>query len=292
MYKANAEKLGEGHMKVGIVTDSVADIPTELVQKLDIAVVPMNVRFGTEVYRDSIDLSADQFYNKLAHCATLPTTSVPSPLAFAEVYDQLAEKTDNILVITLTSKLSGAYNAAVQSIELMKRKCQVVVVDSQWAIMAQGLITMAAARAAQEGASFEKVLDIALDNIDRVNMRAAFDTLKYLERGGRIGKAQAILGSVLRVNPIIGMKDGEVIPVARARSRAKALDHLRDFVASYDTIDEIAVEYANCPDDAHELIESFQHSFPDKHIYVSRASPVIGTHTGPGLITVSVRRDK
>ena len=279
-------------MKVGIVTDSVADIPTELAQKLDITVVPMNVRFGTEVYRDNIDLSPEQFYNKLANCSKLPTTSVPSPLAFAEVYDQLAEKTDKILVITLTSKLSGAYNAAVQSIELMKRKCQVVVVDSQWAIMAQGLITMAAARAAQEGAKFEKVLDIALDNINRVNMRVAFDTLKYLELGGRIGKAQAIIGSVLGVNPIIGMKDGEVIPIARARSRARALNHLRDFVANYGTIDEIAVEYANRPDDARELIESLQYSFPGKQIYVSRASPVIGTHTGPGLIAVSVRRNK
>lgn len=279
-------------MKVKIVTDSVADLPLKVAQELDITVVPLNVRFGTEVYRDNIDLSAEQFYKKLAQSETLPVTSVPSPSAFADAYDELTEKTDKILVVALTSKLSGTYNVALQSIELMKRKCRVVVIDSQWAIMAQGFITMAAARAALEGASFENVLDIALANIKRVNMRAAFDTLKYLERGGRIGKAQAILGSLLGVNPIIGMKDGEVVPIARAHSRAKALDHLRDFVASYDTIDEIAVEYADCPDDARELVETLQCGFPEKQVHVSRTSPVIGTHTGPGLIAVSIRGDK
>lgn len=279
-------------MKVKIVTDSVADLPPKVVQELDITVVPLNIRFGAEVFRDNIDISAEQFYKRLAQSETLPATSVPSPLAFAEAYDQLAERTDKILVITLTSKLSGTYNVALQSIELMKRKCRVVVIDSKWAIMAQGFITMAAARAALEGASFEKVLDIALANIKRVNMCAAFDTLKYLERGGRIGKAQALIGSVLGINPIIGIKDGEVVPVARVRSRAKALDHLRDFVASYRTIDEIAVEYADCPDDARELVETLQLSFPEKKVYVSRTSPVIGTHTGPGLIAVSVRGDK
>ena len=279
-------------MKVKIVTDSVADLPPKVVQELGITVVPLNVRFGTKVYRDNIDISAEQFYKKLAQSKILPATSVPSPAAFAEAYDELAKETDEILVITLTSKLSGTFNVALQSIELMKNKCRVEVVDSQWAIMAQGFVVMAAARAANEGASFEKVQNIASNNIKRVNMHAAFDTLKYLERGGRIGKAQALLGSLIGVNPIIGMEDGEVIPIARPRSREKALNHLRNFVASYNSIDEIAVEYADCPDDAHGLIVTFKRRFPEKQIHVSRTSPVIGTHAGPGLIAVSIRGDK
>ncbi|MFC1933781.1 DegV family protein [Chloroflexota bacterium] len=279
-------------MAIKIVTDSIADLPSQVAQELGITVVPLNVRFGTEVYRDGVDLTAEQFYDRLKHNKTLPVTSVPAPGTFAETYDKLAEETDEILVITLTSKLSGTYDVALQSIGLMKKKCRVEVVDSQQAVMAQGFIAMAAAKASQSGASFDEVLDVVQSNIPRVDMRAAFDTLEYLERGGRIGKAQALLGSILKINPIIGLKDGEAFPFGRERSRAKAIDHLYNFAMSYSHIEEIAVEYATAFDEAEALAERLGAKFPKERIYRSMASPVIGTHTGPSLIMVTVLGDK
>ena len=279
-------------MTVRIVTDSVSDLPSEVAKELGITVIPLNVRFGTEVYRDGIDLTAEQFYDRLVHDKTFPVTSVPSPGTFAEVYNKLAEETDEILVIALTSKLSATYEVALQSIGLMKRKCRVEVVDSQWAVMAQGFIVMAAAKAAQAGASLDEILDSTHRNMKRVDIRAAFDTLEYLRRGGRIGAAQALLGSMLKVNPIITLKDGVVEPAGRTRSRTKAIDHLYNFAMSFAHIEELAVEDAACPDDAELLVERLGSKFPKERIYRSKMTPVIGTHTGPGLILVAVMGDR
>jgi len=279
-------------MTVKIVTDSVSDLPSQVVKKLGITVVPLNVRFGTKVYRDGVDLTPEQFFDKLVHSKTLPVTSVPSPGTFAEIYDKLAEETDEILVITVTSKLSGTHEVALQSVGLMKRKCRVEVVDSRVAVMAQGFIVIAAARAAQAGAKFDEVLDIVQRNIPRADFRAAFDTLEYLQRGGRIGKAQAFLGSILKINPIIGLKEGEVFPCGRERSRAKAIDHLYNFAMSYSHIEEMAVEYAVALEEAEMLVERLGSKFPKERIYRSRTSPVISTHTGPGLLVVTVLGDR
>ena len=279
-------------MTVRIVTDSVSDIPPQVVRELGITIVPLHVRFGTEVYRDGVDLTPDQFFDRLERSETLPVTSVPSPGAFAEAYDALAEETDQILAITVTAKLSGTHEVALQSTGLMKRKCRVEVVDSRMAVMAQGFLVINAARATQSGASMEEILDIVNRSIPRVHFRAAFDTLEYLQRGGRIGKAQALLGSILKVNPVIGMKDGEVYPFGRERSRAKAIDHLYHFAMSFDHIEEIAVEYATARDEAEMLVERLASRFPRERILLSRASPVISTHTGPSLLIVSVMGDR
>jgi DegV family protein with EDD domain len=279
-------------MPVKVVTDSVSDLPPRVVKELGITVIPLNVRFGEEVYRDGIDLTSEQFYQRLTTNKILPVTSVPSPGAFAEAYNKLAEETDEILVIALSAKLSGTYEVARQSIGLIKRKCRVEVVDSQWAVMAEGFIVIAAARAAQAGASLDEVMDIVRGNIPRVDMRAAFDTLEYLRRGGRIGAAQALLGSALRIHPIITMKNGVVEPAGRARSRSKVIDHLYQFIASYSHIEGLAVENAACPDDADWLIERLSDRFPKERIYRTNTTPVIGTHTGPGLLLVAVMGDK
>ncbi|MDI6815000.1 MAG: DegV family protein, partial [Dehalococcoidales bacterium] len=260
-------------MTVKIVTDSVSDLPSQVAKELGITIIPLNVRFGEEVYRDGIDLTVEQFYDKLRNSKILPVTSVPSPATFAEAYDKLAKETDEILVITLSSKLSGTYEVALQSIGLMKKKCRVEVVDSQWAAMAQGFIAITTARAAQAGASFDEVMDITHRNMKRVDIRAAFDTLEYLKRGGRIGAAQAFLGSMLKINPILTVRDGVVQPVSRERSRAKAIDHLHNFTMSYSHIEEIAVEDAACPDDAELLVERLGSKFPKERIYRSKTTP-------------------
>jgi DegV family protein with EDD domain len=174
----------------------------------------------------------------------------------------------------------------------MKRKCRVEVLDSQWATMAQGFIVMAAAKAAKAGANLDEVMAIARSTIPRVDFRAAFDTLEYLRRGGRIGRAQAFLGSVLKVNPIITLRDGVVEPAGRTRSRAKAIDYLYNFAMSFSHIEEMAVEDTATPDEAEMLVERISSRFPKERIYRSRMTPVIGTHAGPRLLLVAVQGDR
>jgi len=279
-------------MTVRIVTDSVADLPSEVAEELGITVIPLNVRFGEEVYRDGIDLTAEQFYEKLKHSKTLPVTSVPSPATFAEAYDKLAEETNEILVIALSRRFSATHEVALQSIGLMKRKCRVEVIDSQWATIAEGFIVMKAARAAQAGPSLDEVIDVTRKTIPRVDFLSTFPSLEYLKRGGRIGAAQVFLGSILKTNPIISLKDGVVEPVGRTRSRAKAIERLYDFAMNYSYIEETAVEDAACPEDAEALVERLSSKFPKERVYRSKTTPAIGTYTGPGLLLLAILGDR
>jgi DegV family protein with EDD domain len=279
-------------MTVKIVTDSVADIPPEILKELDISIIPVLVRFGEETYRDGIDITNEQFYERLVHNKVVPTTAVPSLDLFARTYARLTEETDEILVIMLSSKLSGLYNAALQSAGLMENSSRIKVIDSGCAVMSQGFAVIKAAQAAKAGAKMDEILEIMKSTLRRVDMRAAFDTLEYLQRGGRIGRAQALLGSMLKVNPIITLRDGKVEPAGRARSRAKAIDTLYDFVASYKKIEGLAVEDAACPEDSAFLIKRLGAIYPVDRILKTHTSPVIGTHTGPGLLLVAVLGDK
>jgi DegV family protein with EDD domain len=279
-------------MSLKIVTDSVSDIPPHVAEELGITVIPVLVCFGEEVFRDGIDLTTEQFYEKLVKSEVLPTTAVPSLDIFARTFAKLAEETDEILAIMLSSKLSGAYNAALQSVGLMESDCRVVVVDSGSAVMAQGFIVIKAAQAAQAGASLDEVVEVVNKNIPRAEMRASLATLEFLQRGGRIGKAQAFLGSMLKINPIVTLKDGVVEPVSRVHSRAKAVDALYEYVASFKYIEELAVEDAACPEDGDILVERLGAIFPKERIYRSGTTPVIGAHTGPGLLLVAVLGDK
>ncbi len=277
---------------VRVVADSTSDLPSEVAKELGITVVPLYVHFGTVSYRDGIDLTTDQFYTDLIESEVLPTTSTPAPATFAQAYDQLAEETDEIIVFTISTKLSATYDSARQGVDLMKRKCRVEVVDSRWALMALGLLIIAAAKAANSGASFDEVIALTKKNIHRLDMRIAFDTLEYLRRGGRIGKAQAFFGSLLKVNPALTIKDGETYPVARERSRANAVDNLYDFAAGFSRIEEIAVEHATTPAEANGLVKRISAKFPKAHIYRSKVSPVIGAHVGPRVLEVAVLGDK
>jgi DegV family protein with EDD domain len=277
---------------VGIVTDSVADLSPHMVKELGVSVVPLSVRFGDKVYRDGIDLTPDQFYAKLKTSKVFPNTSVPSPGDFLRAYDELAEKTEEILVILVSARLSATYEVARQSVDMMKKKCRVELLDSETATMAEGFIVMKAAKAAKSGASLDEVIEVARQTVPRVDFLAVFDTLEYLRRGGRIGRAQAFLGSLLRIKPLITLKDGLVEPAGRSRSRAKAIDRLYEFAAGYSHIEEMAVEDTACPEEAEALRERLGAIFPSERIYRSRMTPVIGTHTGPGLLLVVIMGDK
>ena len=279
-------------MAVKVVTDSLGDIPSEVAEKLGIAIVPIEVFFGTKSYRDGVDLTADQFYRKLAHSKILPTTRISSLSVFVRTFDRLAEETNEIAIITSSQKLSASYEATLQAIKLMKKKCKVEVIDSKWAVMAQGLIVITAARAAQAGASLNEVVALARQNIPRADVRMAFDTLDYLKEGGRIGKAQTFLGAVLRVTPILGIRNGEVYPFAREHSWARAIDYLYNFAASFSNIEEIAVEHATTSDDADLLAKRLSAKVAKEHIFRSKVGPGIGVHVGPRVLGVAVLGDK
>jgi DegV family protein with EDD domain len=279
-------------MTIKIVTDSVSDIPQAVASELGITVVPLNVIFDAVTYRDGVDIITDEFYERLAKDRQLPTTSTPSPQVFAEFYDKLAKGADGILVITIGRKLSATSESALKAMGIMKNKCRVEVIASELAMMAEGLLVIAAAKAAKSGASLDELMDLTRRNMSRSGIRLAFDTLDYLERGGRIGKAQALMGSMLGINPVLGIKDGEVFPFARERSRAKAIDQIYNFAVSYSNIDEMAVEDATTPDETNAFVERLDTIFPKERIYRSKVSPVIGTNVGPRVIGVAVLGDK
>ncbi|HEX76309.1 MAG TPA: DegV family protein [Dehalococcoidia bacterium] len=273
---------------VNLVTDSVSDLPPEVAKDMGITVIPLNVHFGTETYEDGIELTSDEFYHKLEGSSTLPTTSAPSAGLFAEVFDRLAEKTNEVLAVFLSRKLSATYDTALQGMKLMKKKCQVEVVDSTLGIMGQGLLVIEAAKRALAGASLNEIVSAVAETIPRIHIRVTLDTLKYLAMGGRIGKAQALIGSMLKINPILGIKDGEAFPFARVRSRTKATEWLYEFAANFSKVKALAVEYGTNAAEAKALAKRIASVFPNVPLYVSNVSPVIGTHTGPSVLSVTV----
>ncbi|MGB8706438.1 MAG: DegV family protein [Dehalococcoidia bacterium] len=273
---------------VTLVTDSVSDIPPDVVKKLEITVIPLHVQFGNETYKDRVDLSSEEFYQKLEHSSKLPSTAAPSPGIFAEVFDNLATKYSQILAVFVSRKLSATYDAALQGIKLMKRKCQVEVVDSTLGIMGQGLLVMEAAKRAMSGANLSELIGTISETIPRIHVRVTLDTLDYLARGGRIGKVQAFLGSMLKMNPILGIKDGVAFPSARVRSRAKATEWLFEFASKFSKVKALAVEYGTNVAEAKAFAKRMASVFPKASIYISNVSPVVGTHTGPNPLSLTV----
>jgi DegV family protein with EDD domain len=273
---------------VAIITDSVADLPPEVAREMNISVIPLNVHFGTEIFKDGIDLTTDEFYRKLEKSSVLPKTSAPGPGVFADIFDMLAEKESEILAIFLSHKFSATYESALQGIKLMKRKCHVEVVDSSLAIMGQGLLVIEVAKKALKGASLSSLINMISEMVPRIHIRVTLDTLKYLAMGGRIGRVQAFMGAMLQVNPILGIKNGEAFPYTRVRSRKKAVEALQQFALSFENVKAIAVEYGTNAEEAKIFSGKIMSSFTKIPVYISHVSPVIGSHTGPGVLSITV----
>jgi DegV family protein with EDD domain len=274
---------------VKIITDCTSDISPKLAQDLGITIVPLYVHFGTEIYRDGVDLSHEDFYRMLASSKSLPTTSTIAPGEFAHIYDSLAKQTDEILAILISSELSATYEAAVQGKELMESKhCRVEIIDSRYVVMALGLIVIEAAKAALNGVNIDEIIDIVGKTIPRIHVRMAFDTLEYVKRGGRIGLAQALIGTLLQFKPILTIKDGVTTPIGRERTRAKAIQHLLKFASDFSNIKEMAIEYTTTPSEANILAQQLDSLFPSERTIISSIGSVMGTHLGPGALGVSI----
>jgi len=276
-------------MTVKVVVDSTSDIPAQLAKEWDITVVPAYVVFGGKSYRDRLDISEDEVYARLDHDSVFPTTSVPSPQNFADVYNKLADETDEIISIHVTSRESGVYNSALLGRELVNKKCHIEVIDSLSVAMSYGILAIAAAKEAKAGASLEKVAEVVRQSIPRMHLLLVLDTLKYVIRGGRVGKGYGLLGSVLRVKPLLTLRDGKLMLAGVARTRAKAIKRLYDFVESFPQVSEVAVSYTTSKEEAEALAEQIKANFPDIPLYFTRVGPVLGTHAGPGAMGVAVR---
>lgn len=279
-------------MALRIVTDSLSDITGSLIDELGISVVPVYVRFGEQVFKDRTEITTDEFYYKLIHDSVWPSTTQPTPNDFLEVYQQLAEGGNDILVVSLSSKLSGTYESALAAKRMMSTNCRIEVIDSKTVVMGLGVIVIAATKLAQKGAGLDEVAEKVRQDMSRSHAIMFFDTLKYLAKGGRIGRAQGLLGSLLQVKPILTMREGEAAPLTRVRSRQAGMDYLYNFVHGFSHIEELAVEHATTPEDADILVERLGTIFPKERIYRSTVSPVIGTYVGPHVLSVSVLGDK
>jgi DegV family protein with EDD domain len=277
-------------MTVQVVTDSTADLPAELINELGITVVPLYVRFGETVYRDRVEISEDEFYKRLLRDSIHPTTSQPTPQDFAEVYQKLSSKADGIISIHISEKLSGTYNSASQGKNLVENGCPIEVVNSKTTSMALGLIVMAAATMAATGKSLPQIAEDIRQIISSVQLFALFDTLKYLAKGGRIGKAKSLLGSVLSVKPMLTIKDGEFVPVGQVRSRAKGIERLLDYAKDADNMEQMAIIHSTTPDEAQSLADRISSTLHPKQVRIARLGPALGVHGGPGVLAVAFRR--
>lgn len=279
-------------MTVRIVTDSTADLPPELIEQLGITVVPVYVRFGQNVFRDGIDISQDEVYCRILSENATATTSQPSPNDFLEYYERLLNGTaDQIVSLHLSSKLSGTYNAALGGRELSLHKDQITVVDTLSLSMGLGFCVLAAARLAQAKAELSEIIQAAKETTSLTRISAAFDTLKYVLKSGRLGAAKALIGGILNVKPILTLKDGVLWPSGIARTRQRALDSLVDFANKTSGVEEAAIVYSTTPDEAHTLKERLSEFLDQRMIYISRLGPALGAHGGPGTIVLALKRN-
>ena len=275
--------------RVAVVTDSVICLPKELVKEYGIRVVPVDVIFEDKAYRDGIDITPSEFYPFLKKAKKLPTTSAPSPGTFLEVYRELSQKASDILCVTVSSKISVVFRSAWQAMEIAREsipQTTINVLDSCTAAGAEGFIAVVAARAAAAGQSIAQVTEAAENMVARVNLIVMMDTLYYLAKGGRIPKAAAWAGSILSIKPILHFTEGELSLLERARTKRRGVERLIAIVRERVGTEQlhINIHHGNVPDEAEKFKQRISSQFDCAELYITDFTPVMGTHTGPGLL--------
>ena len=275
-------------MVVRIVTDSTADLPTEVASSLGITVVPLTVFFGDEAYLDGVELGSAEFYTKMAASKDLPRTSQPSPAAFQQAFQRLIDEgADAILSIHLSSKLSGTYQSACtarDSLPEETRKVPIEVIDSTSISVGMNYAIQQAATMASAGKSLAEIKTTVEDLQTRSRILAVLDTLEYVRRGGRIGSASAMLGNMLSFKPIIGVVGGEVVPIERPRTRAKAYARVAQLLSEQGAVEHVAIVQTN-EEVGQQLAEVIQTVYSGSLLHYDLGA-VIGTHTGPGTAAI------
>ena len=280
-------------MSVAIVTDSTSDLPQELAEQFGITVVPLYVNFGDRQYKDREDISSERFFQMLTTEKEFPRTTQPAVGEFLECYKGLLEKHEAVVSAHISAKLSGTYNAAVAAREELKDdKARVEVIDTKAVTMALGLAAMAAARKAQSGAGADEVAAAAREASDKVEFFCTAETIKYLQKGGRIGKAQYALGSLLNLRPIAVLRDGETAALARARSMKKARQRMVEELRNHLPVESAFVMHTNTNKEvAEEFRAQLLEAMPElKDMQLAPLGPITGAHIGPGGLGVSLLR--
>ncbi|MFC2049723.1 DegV family protein [Chloroflexota bacterium] len=276
-------------MAIKVVTDSGSDLPLEVAKELGITVVPVYIYFGDKAYKDWVDIEPDELYKRLVKDPIYPTTTQPMPADFAKAYSDLSQDADAIVSIHLPAKVSGTYNAALQGVEIAKPKCEVHVVDSFSISVGLGLIAMAAARVAKADGKLVEVMEETKRAISQTQIRGLLDTLHYLLKGGRITKAKALVGTLLNVKPILTIRDGEIIQAGMARSYAKGIEQLFEFVRNCPNLQEVAIVQSTVPEEANALKNRIASIIDEKRILMARLGAGLGVHGGPGTLLVAAR---
>ena len=274
-------------MAVKIVTDSTSDISRDTAERLDITIVPAYVMLDDVAYRQGVDINPTQFYARLPSLSRLPSTSQPTPADFTERMEPLVSAGHQVVCITLPRQLSGTYNSALQASQEFADGA-VTVIDASTASVGHMLQVIAAAEdAAAEDAALESVVAAANERATLGFGYVIADTLEYLQKGGRIGKAQAFMGSLLKVKPILKVADGEVLPVDRPRNLRRALQRMEELVREHRPVSKLAVAYTTDPAPAEEMRNRLSDLAAAEQTYTVQIGSAVGTHLGPGAVAVA-----
>jgi DegV family protein with EDD domain len=276
--------------KVAIVTDSTAFLEPGVAQELEINVVPLNVHLGDEVLRDGIDITPEVFFQRMEQGGVVPRTSPPSVETFEQLYAGLHAHTDEILSVHISGRLSQTLNHAERGAESLLGRCSIMVVDSMTTSLGLGILAKAAAEAARDGADLDEIVRIVRGMIPHIYLVLYVDQMDYLERGNRIGRAQAILGTMLNVKPLLFVEDGEIIPLEKVRTHEKAIEKLFEFVAEFSELEQAAIvqRIPNPTEETNMLLERLEPIFPNMEFPIIQYGPVLASHIGPSAMGVVV----
>ncbi len=270
--------------RIALVTDSTCDLPAELIKEHDIHVVPLNVIFGDKNYRDGVTIEANQFFEMLANGPIHPRTSQPAPGDFAVVYKQLKDEYDQIISIHLSSLLSGTYQSALMARDLFA-DADITVIDSLSASLGLGWVVLLAARAIAAGKSKQEVIAVAKRASAEQHVFLTVESLEWLHKNGRIGKADALLGGLLSIRPVLHIEAGIVAPYGKQRGKMeKVLQSMVESMTELVSVEQpvyVAVGHATSPEMAKYVAELLQDTYTVKELVIGSVGPVIGVNTGP-----------
>ena len=279
-------------MAIKIVTDSTADISPEIAAELDISVVPVYVRFGTETYRDGLDLSPDDFYQKLASSNLFPNTSQPSPDDFVKVYAKALDRHDGVVSIHISSRISGTLRAAELAVSKLNAIKPVQLIDSKLNSAGLALVVMAAARLAKAGAGFDVVVAEVLKAVEEVRMFGIFETTRYLIHGGRASQTIAAAVKMIKIMPLLTFHDGKIMPAGFVRAVKTGMDRIVDYVKIKAPVSELFIVHSQVIDQAMQLKNRLVEFLPEEKITINQLGAALGSHGGPGVLLVALRQDK
>ncbi len=276
---------------IRIVTDSTCEAPPELLSHPAVTVVPLYVIFGQESLRDGIDISREQFWERLPKSSSIPTTSQGTPAQFEAAFRSLTDAGDEVIAIALSSKLSRTYESALVARDSLPGR-PIDVIDSESISVGLGLMLQKAVEMITGGAARSEIVAKLEQMRSEVHILFTLQTLEYLQRGGRIGKAQAFMGTLLHFKPLLSIQEGEVHPAARVRSMAKAIDAMQDLLAQRVPARgpevSIGVTHADSPETAARIADTLAKRYGTTRVFVCTLGPVIGTHVGPGTVGAAV----